>query len=63
MSKKAEKYNTFGKRLLIVANSREMGDTGALANAIYSNKRCRGIVKIREHKEYTNPFEEVEVLY
>ena len=59
MSKKAEKYNTFGKRLLTVADARQMGDTGTLANAIYSNKRCREIVKIREHKEYTNPFEEV----
>ena len=62
MSKKAEKYNTFGKRLLTVADARQMGDTGTLANAIYSNKRCREIVKIREHKEYTNPFEEVEAI-
>ena len=53
MSKKAEKYNTFGKRLLTVADARQMGDTGTLANAIYSNKRCREIVKIREHKEFT----------
>lgn len=51
MSKKAEKYNTFGKRLLTVADARQMGDTGTLANAIYSNKRCREIVKIREHNE------------
>ncbi len=62
MSKKAEKYNTFGKRLLTVANTRQMGDTGILANAIYSNKRCREIVKIRKHKEHTNPYEEVEAI-
>ena len=41
MSKKAEKYNAFGKRLLSVADARQMGDTGALANAIYSNKKCK----------------------
>ena len=62
MSKKAEKYNTFGKRLLAVANARQMGDTGILANVIYSNKRCREIVKIRKHKEHTNPYEEVEAI-
>lgn len=57
-----KKYNAFGQRLLFVADERQMGDTGALANAIYSNKKCKEIVKIREHKDYTNPFEEVETI-
>lgn len=62
MSRKAEAYNMFGKRLLAVANARGKGDTGALANAILENKNCREIVKIRERKEYKSPFDEVAAI-
>lgn len=62
MPRKAEAYNMFGKRLLTVANAKEMGDTGTLAKAILDNKRCREIVKMREHKEYTSIFQELEAI-
>jgi len=58
--KKKGKLTGFGYRLMEVAELRGIGDTGSLANAIFSNKDCRKIVKIRVHKKYETPFDEME---
>lgn len=57
-----DKLSKFGRRLLEVANKRGCGNTGAMAHAIFYNTECRRIVKIREHKDYKNPFEEKEAI-
>lgn len=57
-----DKLSKFGRRLLEVANKRGRGNTGAMAQDIFDNIECRRIVKIREHKDYKNPFEEKEAI-
>lgn len=55
-------YKGFGKRLMDVAKMRGLGDTGAIAKAIYSDKRCKDLFKVRKHKEYENPYDEIETI-
>ena len=59
--KSLSEYEGFAYRLVMAANNKQIDDTKELAEKLYNDETCRGIIKMEEEKRrsHSNPVDNV----